>query len=53
MSDYKIILYHTPEWRKRLVNKKMKSLPAHGEGRRVMAENDPAATLKLMEHQGD
>jgi hypothetical protein len=24
MSDYKTILYHTPQWRKRLVNKKRK-----------------------------
>jgi hypothetical protein len=29
MSDYKTILYHTPQWRKRLVHKKM-NLPCHG-----------------------
>jgi hypothetical protein len=37
MSDYEIILYHTMEWRKRLVNKKGKSLPAHGAERQLMA----------------
>ena len=30
MSGSEIILYYTMEWRKRLVNKKRGSLPAHG-----------------------
>jgi len=37
VSDYRMILTQTQEWRKRLVNKKMKVLPVHGQGRHFMA----------------
>jgi hypothetical protein len=47
MSDYKIILYHTPKWRKRLVNKKMnfarswRKTTIHGYRRTTHGEKGP------------
>jgi len=50
LSDYKTILYHAQQWRKRLVHKKIKSLPAHGAKRPfmvpegpLMVKNDPSS----------
>jgi hypothetical protein len=50
LNDYKTILYHAQQWRKRLVHKKIKSLPAHGAKRPFMENNDdqlPAASYPL------
>jgi len=41
LNDYKTILYHAPQWRKRLVHKKIKSLPAHGAKRPFMVPVGP------------
>jgi hypothetical protein len=46
MSVYKMILYHQMKWCKRLVNKKMRPLPAHGAKGHLMTPEGQFMTKK-------